>query len=74
MCFHVSAVSISEVKQGNGAAVMHIHQSQSAQELRSVNTTRTARPTGIWLFKKGLAVEAIYHQKSPGLVNALLSR
>lgn len=50
-------------KQGNGAAVMHIHQSQSAQEPRSVNTTRTAQPTGIQLFKKELAVEAIYHQK-----------
>lgn len=74
MCFHLYATSISEVRHSTGASVMHIHQSHSAEELRSVNTTSTAQPTGIQLFKKGLAAEGIYHQKSPGLVNVLLSR
>ena len=42
-----------------------IQYSQSREERRSVNTTTPMDPTGIQLFKKGLAVEDIHNQRGP---------
>lgn len=43
-----------------------VHQPQSTEELGSVNTTTPVEPAGIGLFKKGLAVEDINHQRRAG--------
>lgn len=57
------------VKSGTGVDCFTLHRCRYtvvAEELRSVNTTTPMEPTGIRLFKKGLAVEDINQQGRPG--------